>query len=69
MIDKGSKTGSDAEYAGVIEAYALDFFDAAAGAPRHSSPVGSPARRGRRTPSCPGQNWVFTALTKLPKLK
>ena len=53
MIDEGPKTGSDAEYAGGIEAYALDFFDAAEGAPRHSSPVGSPA-----------QNWVFTALTK-----
>ena len=47
MIDEGSKTGSDAEYAGVIEAFALDFTDAAAGAPRHSSPVGPPALRGR----------------------
>ena len=47
MIDEGSKTGLDAEYVGVIEAFALDFIDAAAGAPRHSSPVGPPARQGR----------------------
>ena len=47
VIDEGPKTGSDAEYAGVIEAFALDFTDAAAGAPRHSSPLGPPARRGR----------------------
>ena len=49
MIDEGSKTGPDAEYAGDIERPTLDFFDAAEGAPRHSSPVGSPTRRSRRT--------------------
>ena len=49
MIDEGSKTEPDAEYAGDIERPTLDFFDAAEGAPRHSSPVGSPTRRSRRT--------------------
>ena len=66
MIDEGPKTGSDAEYAGVIEAFALDFTDAAAGVPRHSSPLGPPARRGRRRPSCPGR---CSAVGKVRRLR
>ena len=35
MIDEGSKTGSDAEYAAGVEALAVESFDAAEGAAEH----------------------------------